>query len=105
MLEKVWKNIVQVDEFPELGVSIQWTFLESLGDGWHSQAERSASQQLRRGRERALRGGHSRDPKRMCRMNAVAVVTEVSYSLGTDQLKSRHSCPQRRGWAPGLVCA
>lgn len=78
MRDTVWRNIVQVDEFPEVGVSIQCTFLESLGDGWHGRAERSAPQQLRRGGEKALRGGRSGDPRRTCRTNAVAVLPEAS---------------------------
>lgn len=56
MRDKVWRNIVQVDEFPEVGVSIQCTFLESLGDGWHGRAERSAPQQLRRGERKLCEG-------------------------------------------------
>lgn len=78
MRDKVWRNIVQVGEFPEVGVSIQCTFLESLGDGWHGRAERSALQQLRSGGEKALRGGRIGDPRRTCRTNAVAVLPEAS---------------------------
>lgn len=75
MRDTVWRNIVQVDEFPEVGVSIQCTFLDSLGDGWHGRAERSAPQQLRRGgRESFARGTHrgSKEnvPDECCRCTA-----------------------------------